>query len=92
MADTVLITGNTYPVRQELARLGGVWDATAKGWRVPASKAEEARKLVGGAVAQTSHRPHKCKVCGYVPTGKFGDKIYRSGECRDCYEERKMGY
>ena len=26
---------------------------------------------------------------GYI---EFGTKILRSGECGDCYEERKMGY
>lgn len=34
--------------------------------------------------------PTKCQVCG-----KKADRytrIYRSGECGDCYEERKMGY
>ena len=39
--------------------------------------------------------PH-CKVCGVVQTtnrrGYPNVQIYRSGECQDCYEERKMGY
>lgn len=34
----------------------------------------------------------KCAVCGRVPSGQYGDHLYRSGECRDCFEERKMGY
>lgn len=49
MASTVLVTGNTYPVRVQLAKLGGEWDKLAKGWRVPADKADEARKLVAQA-------------------------------------------
>jgi hypothetical protein len=71
--DKVLISGNTYPVRDQLRALGGVWDAAAKGWRVPADKADEARKLVGSAPAATkprtsAYRPHGmggiCAACG----------------------------
>lgn len=43
---TVLITGNTYPVKDALKALGGRWDATAKGWRVPQAQAKEAQALV----------------------------------------------
>lgn len=42
----VLITGNTYPVREELRALGGRWDPRAKGWRVPRSREAEARQIV----------------------------------------------
>lgn len=48
---TVLITGNTYPVKDALRALGGTWDAAAKGWRVPADKADAARKLLPTATA-----------------------------------------
>lgn len=44
---TVLITGNTFPVKDQLKALGGRWDAGAKGWRVPADKAVEAQELAG---------------------------------------------
>lgn len=43
----VLITGNTYPVREQLRALGGRWDPRAKGWRVPRWREAEARQLVG---------------------------------------------
>lgn len=46
---TVTITGNTYPVKEQLRALGGRWNADAKGWDVPATKADEARALVAGA-------------------------------------------
>jgi hypothetical protein len=49
---TVLVTGNTYPVKDALRDLGGRWDATAKGWRVPAAKAAQAQALVSGAPRQ----------------------------------------
>lgn len=34
--------------------------------------------------------PRQCTVCG-VKADRY-TRIYKSGECRDCYEERKMGY
>lgn len=46
---TVLVTGNTYPVKDSIKALGGRWDASAKGWRVPADKAPQAQALVSGA-------------------------------------------
>ena len=46
---TVLVTGNTYPVKDQIKALGGRWDANEKGWRVAAAKAGEARQLVEGA-------------------------------------------
>jgi|GEM_PF-2802873 len=48
---SVLITGNTYPVRNEIKALGGKWDPKTKGWRVPTEKAAEATKLVAAAGA-----------------------------------------
>ena len=99
----VLVTGNTYPVKDQIKALGGKWDAENKGWKGPADKAAEAQALVAGAPVQAksskpsgSYRPKKCCVCGVVQTtnsrGYPNVKIYRSGECQDCYEERKMGY
>lgn len=97
------ITGNTYPVKDQIKALGGKWDADAKCWMVPDAKADEARRLVAGAPVTPrkdagSYRPHKCIVCG-CSEGKRnargyidGPRIYRNGECSDCYEERKMGY
>ena len=45
----VLVTGNTFPVKDQIKALGARWDAVAKGWRVPASRAAEAQALVTGA-------------------------------------------
>lgn len=91
----VLITGNTFPVKEQLKALGGKWNSEQKGWEVPDDRAEEAKALVASAPAQPkqqSGRRHysKCQVCG-VKASRYV-RIYGSGECRDCYEERKMGY
>lgn len=66
---TVLITGNTYPVRERLKALGAKWDPTAKGWRVDESRADEARLIVDAAgpakSAARSGRPRYWRPCGY---------------------------
>ena len=101
----VLITGNTFPVKDQIKALGGKWDAESKGWRVPADKADSAQKLVtnapdayraGSIVTTNQIRPEQVRRLrrqgrtGPSWTLRLG-RIYRSGECQDCYEERKMG-
>ncbi|CAB4144481.1 hypothetical protein UFOVP466_43 [uncultured Caudovirales phage] len=93
----VAVSGNTYPVKDRIKALGARWDGDAKAWMVPADKADEAAAIVAGAGPKTArtdtagaYRPTRCKVCGEAAS-RYG-KIYGSGECRDCYEERKMGY
>lgn len=53
---TVLVTENTYPVKDQIKALGGRWDAVAKGWRVPADKADDANKLVASAPKSSPRR------------------------------------
>lgn len=100
----VAITGNTYPVKDQIKAIGGRWDADRKAWMVPADRADEARRIVAGAPTgyiatsgHSSYHPRKCVACGHVEHRNsrgyvVGDKILRSGECQSCYEERKMGY
>lgn len=45
----MLITGNTYPVREKLKELGAVWSPKEKGWRVPKVKAMAAQVIVQNA-------------------------------------------
>jgi hypothetical protein len=51
----ISITGNTYPVKDQLKALGGKWDAPNKAWIVPEDKADAARALVVGAGPQKSY-------------------------------------
>lgn len=98
----VVISGETYPVREGLRALGGRWDPNRKCWEVPAARATEARALVAAGGPKSSnnqpqpYRPKQCKVCGAKEAknnrGFYTTRIYKSGECSDCYEERKMGY
>lgn len=82
-----LITGNTYPHRAELRAMGGEWDASVKGWRLPEDKAEDARDLV------QSMRPRVTMAGrGRTPRGQSyytrfssGAEVYvnRAGRCID---------
>lgn len=47
------ITGNTYPVKEQIKALGGRWNRDAQGWDVPDDKAAEARQLVAAAGPST---------------------------------------
>jgi hypothetical protein len=42
----IVLTGNTYPVKDQLKELGGKWDPDQKAWLVPENKAAKARALV----------------------------------------------
>jgi hypothetical protein len=44
----VYFSGNTYPVKDQIKRLGGHWDGDRKQWWVGAAKADEAANLVAG--------------------------------------------
>jgi hypothetical protein len=43
---TILITGNTYPIKDYIKSLGGRWDPDAKGWNVPDSHADAIRAMM----------------------------------------------
>lgn len=90
----IAITGNTYPVKDRLKALGARWNPGLKAWMISEDRAEQARQIVSAAPASTSApRPYhatNCKVCGISEGPRV--RIYRSGECQDCFEERKMGY
>jgi hypothetical protein len=59
-----LITGNTYPVRDQLKAMGGRWDAARRGWFVPDDRAEEARALLPEGGGRPGRGPRVCKTCG----------------------------
>lgn len=83
---TELITGNTFPVRAELRAMGGDWDARAKGWRVPADKASEARQLVAGAPREARRAPRRPAYRSHYMRGESGGREYYQntrGRCED---------
>ena len=97
--ETVLITGNTYPVREQIKALGARWDASAKGWRVPAEKADAARKLVGSVPMQAHPTTHRSRTDsdGYAlrrgaRACKTGGNCSSFGSGRSCGGQDCDGY
>jgi hypothetical protein len=84
--ETTLITGNTYPVKDQIRALGGSWDAAARGWRVPADRAEEARAIVASAPAgRSSNRRGRSRYVSNYTRFASGAEYYvnKRGRCED---------
>jgi hypothetical protein len=88
--ETVLITGNTYPVKEQIKALGGVWDKYNKGWRVPANVAEKARYIVANALPDKKYRErhisrNNSRYVSNVYQFNSGEVVYRNkgGICID---------
>jgi hypothetical protein len=84
---TELITGNTYPVKEQIKALGGRWNKACQGWDVPADQAAAARALVAGAGPST-FTPRASRWSGNRSTyTRFssGAEVYtnRRGRCED---------
>ena len=90
---TELITGNTYPVREHMRRLGGQWQARLQGWAVPTANAAEARRIVeaaGPAPERPAYTPRRRSRYGNRTTSSYtrfssGAEVYtnRNGRCED---------
>ena len=81
-----LITGNTYPVKDQIKALGGKWNGTRKGWEVPDDVADAARALLDGAPGRRSSYPRRSSRYGSSYTRfSSGAEVYtnRAGRCED---------
>ena len=89
MSQTVAITGNTYPVKDQIKALGGRWNPDQKAWMVPADKADQARSLVTGA-PQSSSKPGFRKSRGKWTGCSCGsvEEYERASDCWGCKHER----
>lgn len=96
------ITGNTYPVKDQLRALGGRWNAADKCWEVPSDKADAAQKLVTNAPPAAKKELTSSDIIA-IAVRKRGGRPgvcsmcggkckYPYDECWDCKEEREMGY
>lgn len=55
----VAISGNTYPVKEQLKALGAHWNPDRKVWMVAADKAEQAKALVSAGKPATTTRTRR---------------------------------
>jgi hypothetical protein len=88
----VLVVGNTFPVKEELKRLGGEWDVLNHGWLVPKERSAEARYVVAAAGGKKMRRtattaPSRSKRTArprqrdYEPCGSAGCSSEHCSEC-----------
>ena len=79
------VTGNTYPVKDQIKALGGKWDADKKAWLVPDGKFDQAMALVSGAPksAPKGKNYDRNRFNGYgAPRG--GYRRNEDNECELC--------
>lgn len=76
------LSGNTYPVRERIREMGGIWNAAAKTWFVPASRHGEAQRLVDAA-PKSAYEPRKTrsKYARFAGGGEWTQN--RRGRCED---------
>jgi len=84
----VAVSGNTYPVRDELRALGGEWDASNKTWMVPVSKAAEAQALVAKAPKASFARRGSRSSGSSDYYRRGGERLVRG--CADCSRLGRM--
>lgn len=83
----ITITGNTYPVREQMRTLGGRWNRGAQGWDfIDPSAAEKARALVeaqGPAPARVA--PRASRYRSTYTRFSSGAEVYTNtrGRCED---------
>lgn len=59
-----MITGNTFPVKDQLRAMGGKWNPRLKGWDVPESMVEKAQALVASkSQLRSGYQPRTCQTC-----------------------------
>jgi len=85
MTQTIAITGNTYPVKDQLKALGGRWSPDSKAWMVPADKADAARALVSGSPKQTASHTHSQRAGAARAFGRCADCGAQSKGYYRCY-------
>ena len=85
------ITGNTYPVRDQLKALGAKWDVDRKCWMIDDAKAEEARQIVASAPAKVPAEAGKCRECGKACKAPYTlcwdckcKRDQQAGKCNKC--------
>ncbi len=76
----VQITGNTYPVKEQLKRLGAHWNKDARAWEIDAAYAAQAQAIVN---ARPAPETRTCWECGRDFT--YADCRKWDGDWSDSY-------
>lgn len=76
----VAITGNTYPVKEQLKALGARWNAENKAWMVTPANADAARKIVASAGAAKPRYANARRYGSYATIGqRQNERMSRTG-------------
>ena len=85
MTHTIAITGNTYPVKDQLKALGARWNPDKKAWMVEPAVAEQARALVASAGPKYQQAAPYSNKRRYGNDGEYNRPAYtQHGPCRKC--------
>lgn len=76
----IAVTGNTYPVKDQLKALGARWNADAKAWMVTADKAAEAQRIVAGAGPKKAFSGSR----SFGARSNYGSRRNQDSECELC--------
>jgi len=80
----VAISGNTYPVKEQLKALGARWNADLKAWMVTADKAEQAKAIVAGAGPKKTYGGGASRFGSYATIGQRQSARMRSTGWTGC--------
>ena len=76
---SVVIIGDTYPIKSLLKELGGFWNNRASGWLFPKSKIEGVKKLIIEAIGKDIFVPDLEGALVYVKRLRDGDIMEQGG-------------
>jgi hypothetical protein len=77
-----LVSGKTFPVKDQLRALGGRWSPENKGWFIPVHHADEARVLVRrGTGPASTVQTYPCWECGVPYTPE--EYLHRNGKLEE---------
>lgn len=79
------ISGNTYPVKEQLKSLGARWKPDRKCWMVPADKADQAYALVSNAPRKSYSSASTYRRTGGRRTGCSCGSIEGQIRASDCW-------
>lgn len=67
--ETITLTGNTYPIKDQIKARGGKWDPVVKGWKVQVQYAEELKAMMQKekTFEHQGQLWEECEFCGNEP-------------------------
>jgi len=92
-AEGLVLTGNTFPVKDQIKNMGGIWDGDRKAWLMPdATKLASAKALLtpktSTPIKATRYATRAPARRNFVPCGYPG---CNPGYCDECDGEGRYG-